>query len=634
MNKAAIFHRATDNWCYAIDEKRLHIRIATAVDDVDEVLLRCGDPHEWQRPEMELGRWTWKSSLLGLEREGNDGIRDFWSIVWEPPFRRARYAFFLRKNAHWYIYGEQGLFAVEADPRLSPIGAEGYWNTFTLPYINPIDRFEALSWVASTVWYQIFPERFRNGNPSIDPPDCLPWGHGSVTNRERYGGDLAGIIEKIEYLADLGVNGLYLTPIFAAPSAHKYDTEDYLRVDPAFGSGEDLRHLVKACHDRGMRILLDGVFNHCGRRFGPWLDVLDKGQASPYVGWFHIDSWPLFPNGRDTGDSRETGFETFAFTTNMPKLNTENPEMRDYLLSVAESYIRDFDIDGWRLDVANEIDHEFWRALRKRVKAVKADAFIVGEVWHDSMPWLRGDQFDAVMNYPYGNALVDFLLARDHLSDAHSLSKRLAALDFSYPLPVIRSTFNLLDSHDTERLPHKLGGDVALARMAWFLLFLLPGSPCIYYGSEVGLTGGGDPDNRRCMIWDENRQDAGQLTFMRALIAMRREKWREFAFGRRTFLQVPGEPGLVALMIGEGAGTMLALANRSDHAVDMQKLQDLPGSLLKSPRIAPKLLIDATKAKDCMEPLPAKGFRLCISPYACNDPQRDHREPGSGLHSE
>ncbi len=614
MNKAAVFHRATDNWCYALDDKRLHIRIATAIGDVDEVLLRCGDPHDWQRPEEELGKWTWKNSILPLEGEGRDGIRDFWSVVWEPPFRRARYAFLLRKKTAWFVFGEQGLFAIDGDPRKKPIGAEEHWNTFTLPYINPIDRFEAPTWVASTVWYQIFPERFRNANPSINPQGCLPWAEGPVTNRERYGGDLAGIAEKLDYLAELGVNGIYLTPIFAAPSSHKYDTEDYLRIDPAFGDEDELHRLVRGCHDRGMRILLDGVFNHCGRRFGPWLDVVEKGEASAYARWFHIESWPLFPRGRDTGDSRESGFETFAFTTNMPKLNTQNPETRDFLLSVAESYVRNFDIDGWRLDVANEIDHEFWRALRKRVKTAKADAYIVGEVWHDAMPWLRGDQFDAVMNYPYGNAIVDFLLARDHLPGAKALEERLAAIDFSYPLPVIRSTFNLLDSHDTERLPHKLGGDVALARMAWFLLFLLPGSPCIYYGSEVGLSGGGDPDNRRCMIWDEARQDAGQFAFMRALIAMRREKWRDFAFGRRSFFHIEGEPGLVAFTIGEGPGAMLALANRSDHEVDLQKLGGPPSSLLSREGATARLQIGGPMAEDCWTPLAAKSFRLCSFP--------------------
>ena len=577
MNKAAIFHRATEAWCYPLDENTLHVRLQAASGDLKEVLLLIGDPFDWERWSGSSGpaALNWKREILPMRLVGSDGIRDFWEARYRPPYKRSRYLFRIHAaDGTLWDYGEQGL--VPLSPEAGDLGVwrgeSEDWNLFHFPYINPEDVFAAPSWVPGTVWYQIFPERFRNGNRALDPPDVLPWAEGPVTNRQRYGGDLAGIEEKLDYLAELGVNGIYLTPVFASPSVHKYDTEDYLRVDPALGSDEDLRRLVKACHARGMRIVLDAVFNHSGRSFGPWLDVVEKGSASRYASWFAIRSWPLFPSGGDSGDSRDCGFSTFAFTTRMPKFDTANPEAREYLLGVAERYARGFGIDGWRLDVAGEVGHDFWRAFRARMKAINPDLYIVGEIWHDSMPWLRGDQCDAAMNYPSGGAITDFLLARRGLETASALEARLAALDFSYPEPVLRHSFNLLDSHDTERIIHSLGEDLCLARLAWLLLFLLAGSPCIYYGSEIGLSGGGDPDNRRCMIWDEERRDQAQWRFMRSLIAARRRHWGLLSEGARRFRYIEGESRFLSLEISSGEASLLALVNASDSRIEAERL--------------------------------------------------------------
>ncbi|MFZ4614847.1 MAG: glycoside hydrolase family 13 protein [Rectinemataceae bacterium] len=569
MIAAAVLHRATDSWCYPLDGARLHLRLATATGDVSEVVLRCGDPHEFERSATDPGTWTWKKADLALSRSGSDGNRDFWEIVWKPPYKRARYSFWLRSGGTWYEYGEKGLFPAEGPQGQAPGLPQGdYWNSFVFPYINEIDVYRAPDWVSGTVWYQIFPDRFRRGDPDKSPLGVKAWQGGPVRNEEFYGGDLAGILEKLEHLAGLGITGIYLTPIFAAPTVHKYDTEDYLRIDPAFGDDETLRRLVAACHARGIRLMLDAVFNHCGRTFGPWLDVVKNGKDSPYAPWFHIRSWPLFPLGRDTGNSRESGFESFSFTTRMPKFDTSNTELREFLLGVAERYIRDFDIDGWRLDVANEVDHEFWRQFRKRVKAIKSEAYIVGEIWHDAMPWLRGDQYDAVMNYPYGSAIQDFLLSRRQVPDGRAFEHRLDAIDFGYPLPVIRNNFNLLDSHDTERLVHKMGGDLALARLGWLLMFMLPGSPCIYYGSEVGLEGGGDPDNRRCMSWERVDSGGPQLDFMRALTGFRKRHAGLLNEGKRTFSHFEGGDGAFVLSIETDTEAIMTIVNRDDRILD------------------------------------------------------------------
>lgn len=576
MIGAAVYHRATDAFCYSPDGTSLVIRLQGAVDDIASVQLWAGDPHDWgRRPEADDGTWHWRCTPSPVKKIGTDGVRDFWEVQWTPPYKRARYFFRITfADGSRYDYGEKGLISNGEEGEGSPAG--DYWNAFVFPYINDIDVYRAPDWVAGTVWYQIFPERFRNGNPSNDPDGTKSWHRGPVTNHEFYGGDLRGIIEGLDHIAGLGCTGIYLTPIFASPSVHKYDTEDYLTIDPAFGTEEDLRDLVQSCHRRGIRVMLDAVFNHCGKTFGPWLDVVEKGAASRYKDWFHINRFPLFPKGKDTGDSRDANFETFAFTTRMPKLNTSNPEVRKYLLSVAERYIKEFDIDGWRLDVSNEIDHAFWREFRLRVKAAKPDAYIVGEIWHDALPWLRGDQYDAVMNYPFGTAITDFLLAKPWSRGASDFVHRINSISFMYPHTVLRSAFNLLDSHDTDRLVTRMGSRKK-TKLALTLLFALPGAPCIYYGTEYALEGGHDPDCRRCMIWEPMPEELEFSRFVVSLIRLRREYWRAFADGLRTYTSDPAYPGLLVMTLEHESTRLHVLINRDEKPVSAGVWKGLAG---------------------------------------------------------
>lgn len=585
MIGAAVYHRATDPFCYSPDGKSLVIRLQCAVDDIASIQLWAGDPHDWgRRPGTDGGDWSWRCAPSPVEKVGTDGIRDFWEVRWIPPYKRARYFFrIIFADGSRYDYGEKGLIPNDAEPERSPAG--DYWNAFVFPYINNIDVYHAPDWVAGTVWYQIFPDRFRNGNPSNDPEGTKPWHRGPVSHHEFYGGDLRGIIDGLDHIVGLGCTGIYLTPIFASPSVHKYDTEDYLAIDPSFGTEEDLRELVRACHARGIRLILDGVFNHCGKTFAPWRDVVEKGAASRYRNWFYIHGFPLFPKGGETRDSRDANFETFAFTTLMPKLNTTNPEVREYLLSVAEWYIKEFDIDGWRLDVSNEIDHAFWREFRQRVKTAKPDAYIVGEIWHDALPWLRGEQFDAVMNYPFGMAITDFLLTKPWSRGAVDFVHRINSISFMYPHTVLRSTFNLLDSHDTDRIVTRMGSREK-AKLALALLFALPGAPCIYYGTEYAMEGGHDPDCRRCMIWDAKPDELAFYHFVSTLVSMRRQYWQAFADGYRVYHTDPAFPGLLVLSISHENTLLHVLINRDEHPVPAETWERLVGlsssSLLQS----------------------------------------------------
>ncbi|UUZ91762.1 glycoside hydrolase family 13 protein [Paenibacillus sp. P25] len=394
----------------------------------------------------------------------------------------------------------------------------------------------APEWAKSAIFYQIFPERFANGDPSNDPEGTEPWG-GQPTADNFFGGDLQGIIDHLDYIENLGVNALYLTPIFKSPSNHKYDTIDYMQVDPHFGDSELLKKLVKACHDRGIRVILDAVFNHSGELFPPFQDVKKNGKNSKYADWFHIHEFPV-----GVKDGRPT-YDTFGFFEHMPKFNTANPEVKKYLLGVAEYWIREIGIDGWRLDVANEVDHQFWRDFRKTVKAANPDAYIVGEVWNDSQKWSLGDQFDSVMNYPFANKVLEYFASSD--SRGYSFSNSMGNLLMRYPQQTNEVIFNLLCSHDTPRIMTCVGEDKRRLKLCVVFLLTYMGTPCIFYGDEIGLSGGGDPDCRKCMEWDEAKQDRELYDFYKLIIGLR-QKYPVLRHGDFRFLKADqGDPRII-----------------------------------------------------------------------------------------
>ncbi len=489
----AIYHRAKQNWSYAYDRATLHIRIRTKRDNVEQVHLFAGDKYIWEE----------SSAYIPMIKFASDSLFDYWQAEIKPPFRRLRYGFRLQSGTERIWMTEVGFH--QGEP-------EDSTGMFEFPFINPADVFTPPAWVKDAVFYQIFPERFANGDPANDPADVEPWG-GDPTPTNYFGGDLQGVIDHLDHLTDLGINAVYFNPLFEAETNHKYDTTDYKKIDPHFGTNDTLKRLVEACHKRGIRVLLDAVFNHSGSSFAPFVDVVEKGAASVYADWFHIREFPVgLKDGIPT-------FDTFAFDTSMPKLNTENPGVQDYLLDVAEYWIKEVGIDGWRIDVANEVDHRFWRLLRDRVKALRPDAYLLGEIWHDSMPWLQGDQFDAVMNYPFTGAVLDFA-AKGKL-DAAGFANTVGAQLASYPWQINETTFNLLGSHDTPRLLTICGEDKRMMKLATALQFVFPGAPCIYYGDEVGMAGDGDPDCRRCMIWDTGEQDRELFAFFQRIIRLR-----------------------------------------------------------------------------------------------------------------
>ncbi|MED1862882.1 glycoside hydrolase family 13 protein [Fictibacillus nanhaiensis] len=497
MLKEAIYHRAGNNYAYAYDETTLHIRLRTKKGDVDSVTLIHGDPYDWTKDGWQTSR-----SLMTLS--GTDEYFDYYFIAIQPPFRRLRYGFELKNGDEILVYTEKGFY------KEAPFDDTAYY--FCFPFLNGIDVFRAPSWVKDTVWYQIFPERFANGDTSNDPEGSLPWASEEPKFNNFFGGDFQGVIDHMDHLVKLGVTGIYFTPIFKAKSNHKYDTIDYLEIDSQFGDKETFKQLVKVCHENGIKVMLDAVFNHSGYYFEPFQDVLRNQENSTYKNWFHLREFPIQTEPRPN-------YDTFAFEKSMPKLNTENPEVREYLLKVARYWVEEFDIDGWRLDVANEVDHSFWREFRTAVKSVKPDAYILGEIWHDSMNWLQGDQFDAVMNYPFTNAALDFV-AKETI-DAKVFAEKMTAVLHMYPENVNEAAFNLLGSHDTKRVLTFCDENKDKMKLLFLLMLTFKGTPCIYYGDEIGMTGGNDPGCRKCMEWDESKQDLELFNHIQALLSLR-----------------------------------------------------------------------------------------------------------------
>ena len=370
------------------------------------------------------------------------------------------------------------------------------------------------AWVKDAIFYQIFPDRFCRSPKYKAVGKFVDWDT-KPTRTNMFGGNLAGITDKLKYIAGLGANAIYLCPIFKSNSNHRYHTVDYFEIDPVLGTLKDFDNLVKKAHALGLRVILDGVFNHCSRGFFQFNSLMELGEDSPYVDWFHVHSWPIHAY------SGKPNYECWWNYPALPKFNTGNPDVREYLFSVGEFWARR-GIDGWRLDVPNEIDDDsFWQEFRRRVKAINPDAYIVGEIWDEPSRWLQGDQFDGVMNYPFRKAVMQYLFDEKPIGTGEFCDKVRAA----FPTNRFGTPMNLLGSHDTTRIASQPRTSPERIRLAYALMFFMPGAPCIYYGDEIGMEGGKDPDCRRAFPWDNlDKCEMRPINaFIRELIQLRNE---------------------------------------------------------------------------------------------------------------
>jgi neopullulanase len=390
-------------------------------------------------------------------------------------------------------------------------------------------------WVKHAVFYQIFPDRFARSQRIAHPPGLKlkPWGT-PPEEQGFHGGDLHGIVDRLDYLADLGVNALYLNPIFQSACNHRYHTFDYYQVDPLLGGNQALSELLDQAHARDIRVVLDGVFNHASRGFWAFHHILETGVNSPYLDWFVVNGWPLRPYS--SGGKESMNYQAWWNLPALPEFNTDNPAVRQYIFDIARHWLH-FGIDGWRLDVPGDIDDDsFWQEFRTVVKGTNPEAYICGEIWTNAQRWLQGDQFDAVMNYLITSPLLSFFGARtlrdyrqNNLKikpiDAADCAKDLDDMYALYDWEINFAQMNMLDSHDTARALYIMGEDKSALKLCVLALMTLPGAPCIYYGDEVGLSAAGDPYCRGAFPWqDEGAWDHDLLDHYRSAIALRNQQ--------------------------------------------------------------------------------------------------------------
>lgn len=479
MNKAAVLHLSESFMASAKSEDILNIRIRTDKEDMLDISLlytyKFDEPRKWEEIQME--------------KTFEDEIFSYYEVDLKVIDKRIAYIFRIKEGNATYYLCESGIYKNYDFENF-------YFTSFHMPYINEADLFKPVEWMKDALFYQIFPERFRRGDFSksdfyinqkwedLPRPDSFA------------GGDLKGIIEKLDHIKSLGVKALYLTPIFKSPTNHKYDIMDYFEIDPQFGDKKDFKTLVEKAHEMGIRIVLDAVFNHMSHKNPIFVDAREKGKNSKYYDWFFIEG--------DEVDIERINYETFAHVYNMPKLKTSNKNVQEYLIKIGKYWIEEFDIDGWRLDVSDEVSHDFWKRFRKEIKASKKDAVIIGENWHNAESFLRGDEFDSVMNYAFTNTALDYFKEK---IDAEKASDDLNMVMMRNKDAANRMMLNFLDTHDTPRFITEIKGDrdKFLAALAMSTVYM--GANSIYYGTEIALEGGKDPDCRRAFPWERLDQE-------------------------------------------------------------------------------------------------------------------------------
>ncbi len=520
MEKAAILHYMEQNFCFVNETGDYVFRIRTKQDDLDKVIFHCRDKSS---TVFEIN----EQKSIEMEKVASDGIVDYYEVTMPLKVTCLRYFFeLIDKFGQKLFYGKYEFYEKK------PVNIS---QMFDCPVKSKEeDRFLVPLWAKGKTIYQIFPDRFA----SDKTVDEKLWYEAPVKDfRSKYGGNLRGIIEKLDYIKDLGADILYLTPIFLANSNHKYDTIDYFAVDSEFGTKEDLKELVDKAHRLNMYVILDGVFNHTSTNFFAFEDLKKNGESSLYKDWYYPLSFPLkSPFGK------KPNYLCFGYYGGMPKLNTSNVEVQEYIFKVVSYWILECGIDGWRLDVGDEISHNFWKKFRQRVKAVKEDALIVGENWFYAPSYLQGDEWDSLMNYHFRDAMLGFI-AEGTLS-ASQFANKLECMRGSLHSEAYDVLWNLIDCHDTPRFLKLVKNCKSKQRLAVSIQLLSHGCPMIYYGDEVGMTGGNDPDCRRGMLWKEEKQDLKLLSYYKKLLALRKSE-PCITKGKQSFLRADDENQIV-----------------------------------------------------------------------------------------
>lgn len=500
MRCSDLRHLSDSRYCFSLDERRVLLRLAVAKGEkLNKVEVVYGDPMGFARNHRYQ-----KMTLAHT-----DVSFDYYETVVNAFPMRLMYVFLLGIDEGEFYYSETGLTSLYKFD-LAFLSAYQYVGENRNDFV--IDK---PSW-QGRVFYQIFPERFAAGLPREQKNyvNC-PWDCTSLKGRHNamLGGDLRGVIDKLDYLESLGVGVLYLTPIHPSLSNHKYDVLDYFDVDARFGGKQTFRELVQKAHEKGMKVMMDLVFNHCSSKNPIFLDVVQKGKASQYYSWFFIDG--------DKPHAHPLNYRCFGTYHGMPKFDTNNPEVQRYLISVALYWQKEFGVDGYRLDVSEGVSHDFWIRLKIALKDVDPEVLLLGENWLNSESYLGPDQLDGVMNYPFLGVVSSYVLG---IRDAKETAEGLEGLLMRYKDGHNRMMLNILASHDIQRFTTLCKDDKDLSLMGYALMTFFPGYPMIYYGEEIFMAGAGDPDNRRGMDWGSEEFGSLRNSLFLELLLLRKER--------------------------------------------------------------------------------------------------------------
>ena len=498
MEFSAIFHDTTKKYAYALEKGRFAIRLKTKRNDIKRVTLLYQDKYI----PVHFHDTRERKAMYKI---ASDNYCDYYEVQIEMDMVCLRYQFELEDYEGNIFYYANHEFYNEPRTHIDYM--------YDCPQnLREEEMVITPEWARNKVVYQIFPSRFATSK-SISH---RKWYQAPIDHKADLKGDLRGIINHLEHIKELGVDIIYMTPIFESPSSHKYNTVDYYKIDSSFGTEEDMKELVEKAHALGMRVIMDAVFNHTGTDFFAFQDVQKNKEKSAYVDWYYIDGFPL-----KTKFGAKPNFKTFSYFGGMPKLNLQNDEVAEYCIKVGRYWMEKCHIDGWRLDVGDEVSHKFWRRFRVAMKETNPDALIIGEVWHHAEDFLDGEEWDTVMNYPFCFA-IENLVANESITVSQFLGQ-MGYLEGNLHNKIYPLLWNLIDSHDFSRFMYRCGENVDKFKLGVGLQLLWPGMPFIYYGDEFGMTGGNDPDCRRGMVWDEAYQNKEVYAWYRKLIQIRKD---------------------------------------------------------------------------------------------------------------
>ena len=474
MNKSAILHIPMSQYAYGMDESHVVIRLRTAKDDLRKCTLYYGDRACRKTPVI--------FTKVEMKIIAQAPLYDYYEVILENPYKRLCYYFELDDGTEKILYYGDCFCDAPVDDR-----SEYY----QLPFNHRADIVNPPKWAQDAVIYNIFPDSFATGKEKVSGQASQKQWEGQ-TVCGKLGGTIRGITENVSYIKKLGLNAIYINPVFAAGEYHKYDLIDYFHIDPCFGTNEDFKELVETFHANGIKVIIDGVFNHCGWRFFAFEDVVQKGQQSAYKDWFYGLQFPVIrpDNGEDYPN-----YECFGYERLMPKLNTANLQVQEYFCKVGRYWVEEFHTDGWRLDVASE-------------------------VWESANHWLDGTIFDSAMNYDFRKHCKRFFA--EGSVDAAEFDGRVTDMRMRYRKQTVYAQLNILDSHDVSRFLSVCGEDRKKYKLAIIFQMCFPGIPSVFYGDELGVTGIREEEYRQPMPW--GRQDELYAFFEQAIRMRKQQK--------------------------------------------------------------------------------------------------------------